>query len=163
MSPGDAEAFSAFYRAYFTRLTTYLVYQGASVHLASELVQDTMIKAYRKWHEIRSPSGWAYKVAYQAFVRHATRVEEDPVEEVPEPTAVLHRPGEAEAWVQEQEIVRVLGALPARQRQVLALTLDGWEPAGIAELIGIESPAVRSSLLKARRTVAEYLAAREEE
>lgn len=162
MSAEDEEAFSHFYRAYFARLTGYLVYQGARVDIACELVQDTMFKAYEKWHRIRSPKSWAYKVAYQAFVRYATRVEEDPVEEVPEPSAVLHRPGEAEAWLQEQEIVRALGALPARQRQVLALRLDGWEPAEIAELIGIEGAAVRSSLLKARRSIAAYLANGEE-
>ncbi|MEV6171345.1 RNA polymerase sigma factor [Streptomyces sp. NPDC051954] len=163
LSPEDEEAFSRFYRAYFARLTAYLVYQGASVHIASELVQDTMLKASRKWHGIRSPGNWAYKVAYQAFVRYATRLEEEPVERVSEPTAVLHRPGEAEAWLQEQEIVRALEILPPRQRQVLALTLDGWEPAEIAELLGIEGTAVRSSLLKARRAVADHLAAREEE
>jgi RNA polymerase sigma-70 factor (ECF subfamily) len=163
LSPEDEEAFSRFYRAYFARLTAYLVYQGASVHIASELVQETMLKACRKWHAIRSPGSWAYKVAYQAFVRHATRVEEEPVERVAEPTAVLHRPGEAETWLQEQEIVRALEILAPRQRQVLALTLDGWEPAGIAELLGIEGTAVRSSLLKARRAVADHLAGREEE
>jgi RNA polymerase sigma factor (sigma-70 family) len=163
LSPEDEEAFSRFYRAYFARLTAYLVYQGASVHIAAELVQETMLKAFRKWHEIRSPGSWAYKVAYQAFVRHATRVEEEPVEKVSEPTAVLHRPGEAEVWLQKQEIVRALEILPPRQRQVLALTLDGWKPAEIAQLLGIEGTAVRSNLLKARRAVADYLAGREEE
>ncbi|KPI01942.1 RNA polymerase, sigma-24 subunit, RpoE, ECF subfamily [Actinobacteria bacterium OK074] len=164
LSPWDEKAFSDFYRTYLPRLTAYLVYQGASVHIASELVQDTMIKAYRKWNHLTWHRSWAYKVAYQAFVRHATRVEEEPVEEVPEPTAVLGHPGEADAWVGEQEIVRVLGMLPARQRQVLALTLDGWAPAEIAELLGVEGAAVRSSLLKARRALAEYLRmGREEE
>jgi RNA polymerase sigma-70 factor (ECF subfamily) len=163
LQPDHVEAYSRFYRVYIKRLTTYLVYQGASVHLAAELAQETMTKAYLKWPTITWPRPWAYTVAYKAFIRHATRVVERPVEEVPEPTPVLPRPDEAEAWVQEQVIVEVLRALPPRQRQVLALTLDGWKPAQIAEMLRIDDAAVRSSLLKARRAAAEYLKSREEE
>ncbi|WP_346779920.1 RNA polymerase sigma factor [Streptomyces sp. S3(2020)] len=162
LSPEDEEAFSHFYRAYVPRLTAYLVYQGAPVDRAGEFVQDTMVKAYRSWHEIRSHRSWAYTVAYREFVRHATRVEE-PVEEVPESTTLLCRPEATESWLQEQEIVQVLRSLPARQRQVLALMLDGWKPAEIAKLIGIEGAAVRSNLFKARKAVAQHLARREED
>ncbi|MCI3278942.1 RNA polymerase sigma factor [Streptomyces cylindrosporus] len=160
--PAPDDEFSGFYRTYFTRLTTYLLYQGAPVHLAAELAQETMIKAYRRWAEIRFHRSWAYKVAYQAYIRHAVRVEEEPVGEVPEPTTVLSRLGEAEAWVQEREIVRLLSALPARQRQVLGLTLDGWTPADIGELLGVDGATVRANLLKARRAAARYLDARGE-
>lgn len=148
-----AEAFSCFYREFVTRLVAYLVHQGASVDLAADIVQDTMIKAYRKWHEIECHKGWAYKVAYQAYLRHVMRAVEAPVAEISEPTPLLPCPEEAEAWAQEREIVRVVRALPGRQRQVLALFLDGWTPAEIAELLGIEGTAVRSSLRKARIAV----------
>lgn len=163
LAPEDEEAFSRFYRAYLPRLTAYLVYQGAPVDRAAEFVQDTMVQAYRKWHEINSPESWAYTVAYRTFLRYAMRVEEEPVGEVPEPSTLLRRPEATEGWLQEQEIVRVLRGLPARQRQVLALTLDGWAPTEIAKLIGIEGAAVRSNLFKARKSVAQYLARREEE
>jgi RNA polymerase sigma-70 factor (ECF subfamily) len=162
LSPEDEEAFGHFYRAYVPRLTAYLVYQGASVDRAGEFVRDTMVKAHRSWHEIGSHKSWAYTVAYREFVRHATRVEE-PVEEVPDSTTLLRRPEATESWLQEQEIVRVLRGLPARQRQVLALMLDGWKPAEIAKLIGIEGAAVRSNLFKARKAVAQHLARREED
>lgn len=162
LSPEDEKAFGHFYRAYVPRLTAYLVYQGASVDRAGEFVRDTMVKAHRSWHEIGSHKSWAYTVAYREFVRHATRVEE-PVEEVPDSTTLLRRPEATESWLQEQEIVRVLRGLPARQRQVLALMLDGWKPAEIAKLIGIEGAAVRSNLFKARKAVAQHLARREED
>ncbi|MES5824296.1 sigma-70 family RNA polymerase sigma factor [Streptomyces sp. RG80] len=163
LSPEDEEAFGRFYRDYLPRLTAYLVYQGAPVERAVEFVQDTMVKAYRRWQEIKSPASWAYKVAYREFLRHVMRAEEEPVDEVPDPVALLRRPEAAETWLQEQEIVQVLRELPARQRQVLALTLDGWGPAEIAKLIGIEGAAVRSNLFKARNSVARYLERREEE
>lgn len=69
---------------------------------------------------------------------------------------MLPRPGEAEAWLQAQQVITVLRALPPRQRQVLALTIDGWPPAEIAELLGIDPAAVRSNLMKARRSAGEH-------
>lgn len=62
-----------------------------------------------------------------------------------------------EAWEQRHEILRLLAGLPPRQRQVLAWTLDGYTPAEIAEVLAITPEAVRASLMKARRALAEYL------
>ena len=69
---------------------------------------------------------------------------------------MLPRPEETEAWLQEQQVIQVLRALPPRQRQVLALTIDGWSPAEIAEMLGIDAAAVRSNLMKARRSADEH-------
>jgi RNA polymerase sigma factor (sigma-70 family) len=99
----------------------------------------------------RGPRAYAWTAAYRAYIRHALHDAEVPVAEVPEPAAVLPLPGNAEAWLQEQQVLAVLRALPPRQRQVLALVLDGWSPAEIADLLGMEPPAVRASLKKARR------------
>lgn len=62
-------------------------------------------------------------------------------------------------WEQRHEVLRVLDLLPLRQRQVMAWTLDGYPPAQIADELGITAEAVRSSLRKARRTLAAYLRA----
>jgi RNA polymerase sigma-70 factor (ECF subfamily) len=157
------EAFSRFYRELVTPLTAYLVSQGASVHLAAEIAQDTMLKAYRKWHEITWRKSWVYAVAYKAYVRHVTRVDEEPVEEVPEPTPLLPRPDQAESWAQQREIVHLLSELPPRQRQVLALHHDGWTTGEIAGLLGIREAAVRQNLHKARLAAARYIEGRREE
>ena len=152
---GEGE-FSCFYREHFRRLVAYLIYQGAAAHLAADLAQDAMTTAYRRWPAITSPRAYVYKVAGRAFLRHALDAPELPVGEVPEPTSVLPRPEEAEAWLQAQQVIAVLRALPSRQRQVLALTIDGWPPAEIAELLGIDPAAVRSNLMKARRSAVEH-------
>lgn len=157
MAPGDGQEFASFYRGHHGRLVSYLIYQGASVHLAAELAQEAMITAFQRWQEISSPRAYAWTVAYRAFTRHALHDAEEPVAEVPEPTIVLPHPQEAEIWLGKQQIVKVLRALPPRQRQVLALVFDGWTPAEIAELLGIASAAARASLMKARRNAAEYL------
>lgn len=155
--PGVEQDFVGFYRDHFRRLVVYLLYQGAPAHLAAELAQDAMITAYQRWHTITAPRSYVWTVAYRAFIRHALHEDEESVAEVPEPTVVLPHPQDAEAWLQQQEIMEVLRVLPPRQRQVLAFTLDGWSPAEMANLLGIDSPAVRSSLRKARRNADEHL------
>ena len=160
--PADEHEFARFYRGHITRLVAYLVYQGAAAHLAADIAQDAMTIAYRRWSAITSPRAYVYTVAYRAFLRHALDAPELPVGEVPEPAAVLPRPGETEAWLQEQQVIQVLRALPPRQRQVLALTIDGWTPAEIAEMLGIDAAAVRSNLKKARRSADEHRRAGEE-
>jgi RNA polymerase sigma factor (sigma-70 family) len=155
-APGREDEFARFYRGHVSRLVAYLIYQGAAAHLAADIAQDAMIAAYRRWPEIKSPRSYAWTVAYRAFIRYALNDPEQPAGEVPEPTPLLPRPGEAEAWLQEQHITDVLRALPPRQRQVLALTVDGWTPAEIAELLGLAATAVRSNLKKARRAATEH-------
>lgn len=145
-----------FYRVHLRKLVSYLVYQGAAAHVAAELAHDTMIEVYQRWDAIKTPRAYAWTVAGRAYIRHAVH-EESPVAEVPEPSAVLPDPQGIDAWLKRQQIVDTLRALPPRQRQVLALWYDGWTPAEIAELIGINAAAVRSNLRKARRVAAEYL------
>jgi RNA polymerase sigma factor (sigma-70 family) len=158
---GELE-FARFYRDHINRLVAYLVYQGAAAHLAADIAQDAMVSVFRRWPEIKSPRGYAWTVAYRAFIRHALNDPEQPAGEVPEPAALLPRPAEAEAWLQEQHTIHVLQALPRRQRQVLALTVDGWTPAEIAELLGLAPAAVRSNLKKARRNADKHRRTREE-
>lgn len=161
-APGREDDFARFYRGHIGRLVAYLIYQGAAAHLAADIAQDAMITAYRRWPEIKSPRGYTWTVAYRAFIRHALNDPEQPVDVVPERAVLLPRPAEAEAWLQEQHIIHLLRALPPRQRQVLALTIDGWTPAEIAELLGLDSAAVRSNLKKARRNADEHRRTTEE-
>jgi RNA polymerase sigma-70 factor (ECF subfamily) len=155
-SGGSEQDFKRFYSEHFPRLVAYLLYQGTRAHLAADLAQEAMITAYQRWDAVIAPRSYVWTVAYRAFIRNALHEAELPVAGVPEPTALLPHPEDAEAWLQEQEIMEVLNALPPRQRQVLALTLDGWTPAEIADLLGIHSSAVRSNLKKARRNADQH-------
>jgi RNA polymerase sigma-70 factor (ECF subfamily) len=152
--PGGEQDFARFYREHLGRLVAYLLYQGAPAHLATELAQEAMVTAYERWDTISSPRSYVWTVAYRIFIRRALDPEL-PAAEVPE-QVVLPHPEEAEQWLQKQLVIDVLRALPPRQRQVLALTLDGWAPAEIAVLLGINAAAVRSNLMKARRNADEH-------
>jgi RNA polymerase sigma factor (sigma-70 family) len=160
---GAEHEFVGFYRGHVTRLIAYLVYQGATAHLAADIAQDAMTTAYRRWPEITSPRAYAWTVAYRMYMRHTLAdAPEIPVGDIPEPARLLPRPEEAEAWLQTLQVNAVLRALPPRQRQVLALTIDGWTPAEIAELLNIDPAAVRSNLMKARRSAEGHRRSQEE-
>jgi RNA polymerase sigma factor (sigma-70 family) len=155
-APGGEQDFACFYRGHLRRLVGYLLYLGAAAHLAAELAQEAMTEAYQRWDTIKSPRAYVWTVACRAFFRRTLDDAEQPAPE-PESAVVLPYPEEAEVWLQKQQVIEVLRALPPRQRQVLALTIDGWTPAEIADLLGIPPSAVRSNLMKARRSAAEYL------
>src|SRR5579859_2868729 len=99
---------------------------------------------YQRWPKINSPKAYAWTVAYRAFTRQALEdAPETSVADVPESSSVLPSPLDADAWLQSQEVLEVLRALPPRQRQILALTIDDWTPAEMADLLGIDPAAIR--------------------
>ncbi|WP_438297706.1 RNA polymerase sigma factor [Streptomyces sp. HUAS TT7] len=151
------EEFSAFYRATMRPLIQFLVNQGSNVHLAADIAQETMSRAYRRWVEIEQPRAWVHRVASRALVRHISRAVEDPTDTVPEPSSLVPRPDALTAWETGQSTLRVLQALPPRQYQVLAWTLSGYTPTEIAAELGMSPEAVRSSLKKARRAATRHL------
>ncbi|MEU8786104.1 sigma-70 family RNA polymerase sigma factor [Streptomyces sp. NPDC048637] len=157
------EEFSDFYRSNIRKLVGFLVNHGAGVTVAADLAQDTMFKAYRRWSEIKQPLAWVHTVASRALVRKIADVQEEPVEQVPEPTSLLPRPDAVTEWEVRHDTLGMLSGLPPRQRQVLAWTLSGYTPSEIAQQLHLSSDAVRASLKKARRTVTVYIKEREEE
>ncbi|MEV8248414.1 RNA polymerase sigma factor [Streptomyces rochei] len=156
------EAFSAFYRATVRSLVGFLVNQGASVHVAADIAQDTMLSAYERWDTIDQPRAWVHTVASRALLRRVASCEEQPVEQVPQPTSLLADPDAIATWEARHDLLPLLRSLPPRQRQVLAWALSGFTPGDIAEQLGMSDDAVRASLYKARRAVAEAIKEREE-
>lgn len=156
-STDHVAAFSEFYREFVPTLVNFLVWQGARLPDAAEIAQETMTKAYQCWSEIRQPKAWARTVAYRALVRRTVSTRENPVELVPEGSSLLPASTDVEMWEQRHYVLHALRRLPPRQRQVMAWSLDGYTPAEIATELQITAEAVRASLMKARRALAEYL------
>lgn len=146
--------FSDFYRGFLPVLVAFLRWQGVPLIDAADVAQETMIQAYRRWATINDPRAWARRVGTRTWVRRIAEVVEDPVPEMPERTTALLRITDVAAWEQHHDVLRMLDRLPARQRQVLAWTVDGYTPAEIAAELQMTPEAVRASLLKARRALA---------
>ncbi|MBG0819016.1 RNA polymerase sigma factor [Planomonospora sp. ID82291] len=153
------EAFALFYRTTIRRLVAFLINQGATLPLAADIAQDTMMKAHRDWTGIGEPNAWVHTVAGRALARKVASTREDAHDEVPQPTSLLPHPDAAADWDAQQVTLRMLESLPPRQRQVLAWTYDGFTPSEIAEQLRITPDAVRGSLRDARRAAVVYLRA----
>lgn len=156
-APTVDAAFSAFYRQFTPTLVGFLIWQGARLPDAADLAQATMSEAYRHWSTIREPKAWARRVASRALARQIASIEEDSVGEIPEHSTLLPPQTNVTAWEQQHEVLRVLALLPPRQRQVMAWKLEGYTPAEIAEELKITGEAVRASLMKARKALAQHL------
>jgi RNA polymerase sigma factor (sigma-70 family) len=158
LEPLADATFTAFYREFVPTLVAFLLWQGARLPDAAEIAQETMLQAYRHWVTVRQPQAWARRVASRMYTRRIASIEEFTVSEVPDRAPLLPSQTGLEAWEQRHEILRLLATLPARQRQVMAWTLDGYGPSEIAEELRITPEAVRSNLMKARRTLAAHIA-----
>ena len=153
--PVDVAAFSAFYRAEVKALVNFLLWIGASLADATDIAQETMIEAYRKWPSIQQPRAWTRRVASRQY-GHRRFGQEIAIEpEIFSP--LLRAPADIAAWEQRHEVLRLLATLPWRQRQVMAWTFDGYQPQEIADELNITPEAVRASLMLARRALAEGL------
>jgi RNA polymerase sigma factor (sigma-70 family) len=153
----DVAGFTAFYRAEVTTLVRFLLNLGATLTDAADLAQDTMIDAYKSWCSIQRPRAWIRRVASRKYGhrRYGIEVLFDPVDGGPL-LAQTHL--DQRDWEHRQEILRLVANLPWRQRQVMAWTIDGYEPHEIASELGIKPEAVRGSLKLARRALAAQLA-----
>lgn len=151
-------AFSAFYRAFTPTLVGFLIWQGVRPVDAVEIAQDSMATAFRSWEGIEHPEAWTRRVASRTYARRIADLAEDLVAEVPEARSpLLGDPAALEAVIGGHEVLRLLELLPPRQRQVMAWTVDGFTPDEIAEELKMKPDAVRSSLYKARRTLARHI------
>jgi RNA polymerase sigma-70 factor (ECF subfamily) len=147
----DAE-FTVFYRATTKQLVAFLMLQGAALADATDIIQDTMTQAYRRWRNINHPRAWAYRVASRALIRRMVDNRDTLVNEPPEPSPLL-RSSDIERWEQRHDITRALAELPTRQRQVVTWTLFGYTPAEIAEVLQMAPGAVRQHLHRARQAL----------
>ncbi|MFG1659591.1 RNA polymerase sigma factor [Micromonospora chersina] len=149
--------FSEFYRAEFRGLMAFLIMQGLDSSGAADVVQEAMVGAFRNWKAIEHPRAWVRTVAVRLWRRQATTNHVQPVAQVPEPhqSEDSHQV-EAEAG-QRHDLVRLLGRLPARQREVIALNFDGYNPTEIAEMLQLDVATVRSNLRHARQRLQQAL------
>ncbi|MEU6067703.1 sigma-70 family RNA polymerase sigma factor [Streptomyces sp. NPDC047082] len=106
------------------------------------------------WPNCTHPYGWVRKVAWHKYLRAADRARRQAEGEARAgaPSApVCEDPGEV-AWVRE-----ILLGLPARQRAVMALYVDGYSIPEIAALLKMEVSTARSNLRHARTTLRRML------
>ncbi len=144
-------------------LYRFCLHLARDPHLAEDLAQDTMLKAWTHRRRLRDEHGatpWLFTIARNSWIddrrrerirgRSARRLADLANQDLAPPDAGLSRDDEVAA------VLAAMDALPERQRDVLFLSaLEGLSNAQIGTVLSISSGAVKASLSLARQRVAD--------
>jgi RNA polymerase sigma-70 factor (ECF subfamily) len=129
--------------------------------LADDLVQETLLKAYRKVDQLRDPragQAWLFSILSNCFNDHFRRNREtediDNIDLIDEES-----PEQRSGQLQIVHKVRdAIATLPAGQRQVMTLVdLEGFSYIEVAQILEIPVGTVMSRLCRARNALKERL------
>jgi RNA polymerase sigma-70 factor (ECF subfamily) len=133
---------------------------------ADDLVQETMLKAYRAWDQYQpgtNAKGWLLTILRHTFIneyrrraRHPENVDIDAIE----PFAVFEDVQEDDPQgrffdqIVDDEVLRAIDALPEQFREAIVLSdVEGLSYEEIARIIGVPLGTVKSRLFRARRVL----------
>ncbi len=143
---------------------------AGSVAMAEDLTQETMLKAFRAWHQYErgtNARGWLLTILRHTFInqnrkahRAGTTIDIDKIE----PYSVLHEVQRNDPEkrffdrVVDEEVLRALDALPDEFHETLVLSdLQGLSYAAIAKITEVPVGTVKSRLFRARRGLRKVL------
>ena len=151
-------AFEAFYDAEYTALLKLGYVLGGSRGIAEDLVQETMLRAYRHWSKVShydKPGAWARRVLVNLATSRGRKL-------TSEAKAMVRlrnrRIDDSQQNPQSEELWRELRKLPARQAHTLALFyVEDRSVADIASLLECPEGTVKNLLHRGRATLARAL------
>ncbi len=137
---------------------------------AEDLVQETMLKAYRSWHQYQSGTNvraWLFTILRNNFVgvyrrrkheKHSVEVKEIEATTVFDEVQEIDPEGRFFDGLVDDEVIRAIRALPIEYRDTLVLRdLEGLTYAEIAQVTGVPVGTVRSRLFRARQALQRQL------
>jgi RNA polymerase sigma-70 factor (sigma-E family) len=155
------EEFGAFIRNCATPLheTAYLL--CGDWHLAHDLVQDTLVKAYQHWPRVRradSPDAYIRAILLnEARGRWRRRERTLPVSRFPEGREPV-TPDQTDEITRRAGLLQALLALPLRQRATVILRyLEGMSERETAAVLGCSEGTVKSQSARALATLRTFL------
>jgi len=143
---------------WFSRTVVLLIAMGAGLADAEDAAQEAMILAWQNWAVIREPAAWVRTTAIRVFFKQSSRKRNRTVR-LDEADAYPSADPDLEIFAEEeQNVLRLLRALPPGQRTIAVLFYDGMPCEEIAEFVGKTPATVRSQLRHARKTLKELIA-----
>lgn len=150
----------------FMRDRASLLHQSAYLlcgdwHLAHDLVQDTLVKAYKHWPRVRSadsPDAYVRRILLnEARGRWRRRERAVPVLRFPEGREPV-APDAIDEVTRRAGLLQALLALPLRQRATIILRyLEGMSERETAAALGCSEGTVKSQSARALGTLRDFL------
>jgi len=136
------DEFSNFFREEYRKFVRQMMKSGAIFEEAEAAVQQAMSEAYTRWPLLANPSVWVWKAAniHQRIKIKTDRVRSQKKAESAHQESASVEPDE------NRRFMTALRHLPDEQREIMALTFDGYTPTDIANLLQEPVSAVRSRL-----------------
>ncbi|MCA1056115.1 RNA polymerase sigma factor [Rossellomorea aquimaris] len=149
----------------FHRLIYHIAYKlTKDAHLSEDIVQETFMKAYRKWDtliDFRKIQAWLSCIANRTaidFIRKESKRREDPVDDHGDYDSpfIAHSCGMVESELDlhllEEEIEAGIRMLPASQQEVLRLkAIQGLSDKEIAQKLDLNPATVKTRYHRARK------------
>ena len=137
---------------------------------ADDLVQETMLKAYRAWHQFQqgtNAKGWLLTILRHAFIneyrrrtRHPETVDVDTIE----PFAVFPEVQDEDPQgaffdrIVDDEVLRAIDELPEAFREAVVLSdVEGLSYQEIARILKVPVGTVKSRLYRGRQALQQKL------
>jgi len=164
----DVGAFETLYRAYYPRLTRFLRGMLRQTSLVDEVLDDTMLVAWRKahtWDGTSQLSTWLFAIAYRQALKALRRsdlamaaTDDPPIPQEAEPD------GELQHEQLRAYLGAALGTLSVEHRAVMELTYyQGYSCREIAEIMGCPVATVKTRMFYARLKLRALLGQRGEQ
>lgn len=153
------EDFEMFFRREHPRLLTLAVALVGDREIARELVQESLLRAFNSWPKVarlERPGGWTRRVLVNLCVDlHRRRGRERRALERSVPVSTFESPDLTSAMFWES-----VRRLPRLQRSVVVLHyVDDLSVMEVSEVLGVTSGSVKTSLSRARASLAPALIA----
>jgi RNA polymerase sigma-70 factor (ECF subfamily) len=160
---GDRDAFAALASAYYDRLYRWLYHLTRDRHLAEDLTQESLLKAFAALDRFKAGTNfraWLFRIAYNSFVnqrRSASRQREAMPADYPDAT---DDPAEQAAQRESlAQLAQAIQRLPAEFRAAFLLRVEEeLSFKQIASILDLTEETARWRVFKARQKLLRHLA-----
>jgi RNA polymerase sigma-70 factor (ECF subfamily) len=154
---GEEKAQAAFYAHYKRRMMGICRRYARTTFEAEDIFQEAFIKVFLKIGTVQDPGAidfWIKSLMTRTAIDHYRKNSPYWLSEDADKPGVLpdeSDPFDVLGFLEQQEIIQVISALPDGYRMVVNLYLiDGYEHHEIAELLGISAGTSKSQLSRAK-------------